>query len=242
MAQPPFNPYAPPQTPDVALPDLAFGDFDIARTINDAWDAVKRHFPLWLGVGFIAYLLTMVSVITCIGCFVAAPVLVWGVIKFLLNMIDNRPTFDDLFHGFRNYLAVLGRTLLLGLTLIVMLFLSESVVFVGQYIESDWLEIVGWVACVVFFLAVFLRLYFSFFLVVDRNMGAFASLAGSWRMTEGKTLKVIGLAFLMWLVAVSGLIACVVGAVVTVTMSSLMVASAYRQMAGPPAPSPMPTW
>src|SRR5437016_3791503 len=50
MANPPLNPYAPPKAADAPAEPLVFGDFDIGRAINEAWEACKRYFPLWLGV------------------------------------------------------------------------------------------------------------------------------------------------------------------------------------------------
>ncbi len=234
MASPPLNPYAPPKAADVPAEPLVFGDFDIGRAINDAWEACKRHFPLWLGVLVVGGILVLLSAITVIGYFVAVPVFVWGFGKFFLNMVDGKPSFDDVFAGFKNYLPVLGRMLLLIVILALLQFISESLVFVGQFTNSKVVTLVGWVIYVVVFFTVVLRLYFfSFFLAIDRDMGAIESLANAWRMTQGKVMKTIGLGLFFFLIMMAGVLACFVGVFFTATMAYVMYASAYRQMVGP---------
>jgi uncharacterized membrane protein len=158
-------------------------------------------------------------------------------------MVDGRPSFDDLFAGFKNYLSSLGRMLLLTLIILGLTVLAESLVFVGQFMKSTPIMIVGWLIYISFVIGVLLRLYFSFLLVVDKDMGAIDALGASWRMTQGKTLKLVGLAFLSTLVAMSGVIACGIGMIWTMTMAYIMYASAYRQIAGPSQqPAAMPAW
>jgi uncharacterized membrane protein len=240
MASPPINPYAPPKAVDVAPVEWVFGDLDVGRTVNEAWESCRRHFPLWLGVVMVAMVLMIGSLLTIVGAFVIVPVFIWGCSKFLLNMIDGRPSFDDLFVGFKNYLTALGRMLLLTVVSAVLGLLSESLVFVGQYLGSVPLIAFGYVVYLAFALGVLLRLSFGIFLVVDRDMGALEALGVSWRMTQGKTWKVIGLGFLSNMIAAVGLFACGVGIVWSGTMAWVMYASAYRQMIGPPVRSPAP--
>ena len=243
MVSPPLNPYAPPQSADASQPALVYGDFDLGRTVTDAWEACKKHFPLWFLVGFVGMLLVVVSMITIIGYFVVVPVFFFGGIKFLLNMVDGQPSFDDLFAGFKNYLTALGRMLLLTVIFVTMALLAESLVFVGQYLDSVALVAIGGVIYLAFAFGVLVRFYFAVFLVVDRDMGAIDSLATSWRMTQGKTLKLVGLAILSSFIAVAGMLACGIGMFLTVTMAYVMYASAYRQIIGPPPrPAPIPAW
>ncbi len=235
MVSPPLNPYAPPKAIELARVEHHFGDFDIARAITEAWEACKRHFPLWLGALFVALVLMFLSLLTIVGYFVLIPVFAWGAWKFVLNMIDGAPSFDDLFAGFKNYLSVLGRVLLLTIITLVMGALSESLVFVGNYLESLPLTIFGWVVYVTMFAAVLIRFTFGLLLIVDRNMGAIEALGASWKMTQGKTLKMIGLFILAAFIASAGFFACGIGAFWTITMAWVMHASAYRQIVGPRA-------
>src|SRR6266511_4855779 len=122
-------------------------------------------------------------------------------------MVDGKPSFDDLFAGFKNYLPVLGRMLLLTAILVLLGLISESLVFVGQFTESLVVTLVGWLIYLVVLCTVIVRLYFSFFLAIDRDMGAIESLATSWRMTQGKVMKTIGLGLLSGLIAGAGVLA-----------------------------------
>ena len=73
------------------------GDFTIQRALSDGWNATVSNFPLWLGVGLVACLVGGVSIITVIGYFLVLPVLSYGGVKFLLNMLDGKAEFNDLF-------------------------------------------------------------------------------------------------------------------------------------------------
>jgi uncharacterized membrane protein len=110
---------------------------------------------------------------------------------------------------------------------------AESLVFVGQFMQSRALIAVGWLVYLALLVGVLVRWYFAFFLIVDRDLSVFGALSASWRMTEGKAWKTVGLTLLATLVAMSGILACGVGVIFTVMLSYLMFASAYRQMAGP---------
>jgi hypothetical protein len=235
VQSPPINPYAPPKFADAPVGELAFADFDIGRAVTDSWEACKRHFPLWFGVLFVAMFLTMLSVLTIVGAFVLVPVFVWGASKFLLNMLDGGPSFDDIFAGFKNYLSVLGRMLLLYVISFGLAIVSDGTLWVGQYMKSLPVIVVGWLVYLAFAIGLLPRFTFGLFLIVDREMGALDALGMSWNMTRGRVLKLVGLAILASLIGVAGLFACGIGMIWTMTMSWVMYASAYRQIIGPPA-------
>ena len=125
--------------------------------------------------------------------------------------------------------------LLLTVILVLLGLISESLVFVGQFTDSIVVTLVGWVIYLVVFFTVLMRLYFSVFLAIDRDMGAIEALANAWRMTQGKVMKTMGLSLLSVLISGAGVLACFVGVFFTATMAYVMYASAYRQMVGPVA-------
>ena len=233
----PFNPYQAPAAEP--LPSVGAGDFDIGRTISDGFERTKQYLGPAIGVLLLGGLLMALSAITVIGYFMAVPVFAFGLIKFFLNMQDQRQAqLNDLFVGFSNYWTVLGRMLLVSLIYIVSALLSESLVFVGQFMKSPLLTFVGYLIYLAFFALVLARWYFTFFFVVDRDMPAMDALSASWRVTQGKSLKMVGLALLAGLIAGCGVLALCVGVLFTIPMSYLMYASAYRQVVGygpPPA-------
>jgi uncharacterized membrane protein len=233
----PFNPY---QAPIVEPPPpVSAGDFDLGRTVQDGFERTKLYLGPALAVLLLGGLLIALATVTVIGYFLAVPVLGWGMVKFFLNMQDQRqPSFNDLFAGFSNYWTVLGRMLLVTLIYVGLVLLSESLVFVGQFMKSTPLIAVGYLIYITFFALVLSRLYFAFFFVVDRDMPAVEALSVSWRATQGKPLKMFALALLAGLVGASGLIGLCVGVLFTVPMSYVMYASAYRQVAGYGSPPP----
>ena len=233
----PFNPY---QAPIVEPPPpVSAGDFDLGRTVQDGFERTKLYLGPALAVLLLGGLLIALATVTVIGYFMAVPVLGWGMVKFFLNMQDQRqPSFNDLFAGFSNYWTVLGRMLLVTLIYVGLVLLSESLVFVGQFMKSTPLIAVGYLIYITFFALVLSRLYFAFFFVVDRDMPAVEALSVSWRATQGKPLKMFALALLAGLVGASGLIGLCVGVLFTVPMSYVMYASAYRQVAGYGSPPP----
>jgi len=232
----PFNPY---QAPVVEPPPaVGAGDFDLGRTVRDGFERTKLYFGPAIGVLLLGGLLILLSAVTVIGYFLAVPVFGWGMVKFFLNMQDERqPTLNDLFAGFSNYWTVLGRMLLVTIIYIGLGLLSESLVFVGQFMKSTPLIAIGYVIYIAFFALVLSRLYFTFFFIVDRDMPAIESLSASWRATEGKALKMFALALLAGLVGASGVIGLCIGVLFTVPMSYVMYASAYRQVVGNGSPA-----
>lgn len=236
MADPIDNPYRAPTTSEA--PSEEQGDFTIQQALSDGWGATVSNFPLWLGVGIVAVLIGGASAITVIGYFLVLPVLSYGSIKFLLNMLDNKAEFNDLFAGFSNYGATLGRMLLLTVILILLGLVSESLIFVGSWLQSSLVSLIGSLVYLASLVFVILPTSFAFFFAVDRDLPAMEALNASWRITRGKLLKLVGLALLAGLIGVSGILALGVGVIFTFTMSYAMFASAYRQMAGraPAAP------
>ncbi len=229
----PPNPYQAPAA-DYEIERVVPGDFRIDRSIEEAFRVTKAHFPLWLGVGVVGMLCIMVAAVTLIGYFLVVPVLVWGMARFLLNMVDGRPDFNDLFSGFSRYGGVLGQTLLLMVIYVGLTVFSESLVFVGQALKQPLIQGIGWLLYMAFFALVMVRLYMALFFLVDRDMSAIEALSASWNATRGKTLKLLGLAVVTTLLTMAGLLALCVGVVFTATVAYVSYASAYRQLAGPP--------
>jgi uncharacterized membrane protein len=227
------NPYQPPAADFDYVTDR-YGELSIGRAIGDAWRATKQYFPLWVMVGLVGAVLCFLSAITVIGYFLLLPVFGWGMTRFLLNMVDGRADFGDLFSGFSQYGRVLGRTLLVTLCIVLLALLADSVAIAGQLMESPVVQAIGSVLYLVFASTVMVRLYFAWFFLVDRDLSAMEALSASWNATRGKNLQLIGLALLSGLIAVAGLLALLIGVFFTMMMAYVSYASAYRQLVGPP--------
>jgi len=233
---PPVNPYQAPSV-DTNLVPAEERNFDITLCIKQGYEKTLAYIPQWLLVGLVGTLLMLVSMLTVIGFFVVVPVLAWGMTRFLLNMVDGKPDFRDLFSGFSNYGIVLGRSLALILLLYLMLLLANGLTLVGGVLDSLAVQLLGQLLYLVFAVAVLTRLYFAFFFLVDRDMGPVEALAASWNATSGKVGNVILLAIIAGVIGMAGLLAFCIGVLFTLTMSYVMYASAYRQLTGPPGPA-----
>lgn len=227
----PFNPYQAPIAE--SLPSVAAGDFDIGRCVTDAFERMKQNPMLPIGVLIVGQLLMMISMFTVVGIFLALPVFVWGLTKFFLNLHDQRqPQTNDLFAGFANYWTVVGRVLLVLVSFFLLALLGESAMLVGEATKSVPLSVIGFLVYLSFFLFVLSRFYFALFFVVDRNLPALEAMSASWRLLQGKSLKMAGFVFVAALVSSAGVLALCIGILFTIPMSYLMYVSAYRQAAG----------
>jgi len=233
----PFNPYQAPAAEP--LPPLGAGDFDIGQCISDGFERTKQNLGPAIGVALLGFFLIELTAITVIGAFLAAPVFVWGLTRFFLNMQDGRAQFNDLFAGFSSYGKAVGRPLLMFLVIGLLGAVSESGVFIGGYLKSTPVIVVGYVIYFVIFLFVLCRFYLGLFFLVDKDMTAMEALTASWNVTQGKGPKMAGFVLLASLIGASGVLGLCVGLLFTMPMSYAMYASAYRQMVGygPPRPN-----
>ncbi|HLC09103.1 MAG TPA: hypothetical protein VJK06_07445 [Methyloceanibacter sp.] len=92
---------------------------------------------------------------------------------------------------------------------------------------------IGFVLLIVPGVIAMLMFMFSSFIVIDREKGPFESMAVSKLITKGKRWPLLGLVLLLTLINIAGLLALVVGLFVTIPVSMLAFARAYRVLAGP---------
>lgn len=226
--------YAPPRARLSEDRAEGTGTFEIAVCLSEAWTATWAGFPLWLGAGIVLAAAAVLAVFTVLGIPLLLPALYWGGVLFLLNMLDGRAAFRDLFAGFSSY----GATLVTMLPLLFLLFLlslpGQAVQAIGEWMESLAVAVTGWGVNVAWTFLVLVRLYFAPFLVVDRGMGAIESLQVSWSATRGLTGRLVLLLLLTYVVGLVGFFALIVGLIPASVIASLMWVSAYRQIVGRP--------
>jgi uncharacterized membrane protein len=147
-----------------------------------------------------------------------------GVVATLLKVYDNVESadFKDLWHP-SGYLPYLGATVLMGV-----------IVFIGFVL----LIVPGLIAMTV--------LMFTKFVVVDRKLGPIEALKESARITKGNRMTLF--LFLLSLIVINliGLLALLVGLLVTIPVSGLAMLYAYRTLGHKasevvPAAAPAPT-
>ncbi len=233
----PNDRYAPPEAPlvdEAALLAEAGGEFEVGRALSDAWTVCWANFPLWLGVSFVGMLLTGLSVFIppVLGLLLFAPVIGWGLTCFLLNMMDGRASFGDLFAGFAQYGTALFSIIMVVLVVSLIGLVGQSIYLIGVAADNWPLTVFGYVLNLAWSLFLVARLHFSWFFMVDRGLGPIEALQASWDITSGQTLKVASLIMVGGLVAVAGVLALLVGVIPAIMIFYLMWASAYRQMVG----------
>jgi uncharacterized membrane protein len=84
-----------------------------------------------------------------------------------------------------------------------------------------------------------LMFMFTTFIVIDREFGPIDSMKESRRLTYGHKWKLLGLSLLLVLINLLGLAVLVVGLLVSIPVSSLAFAHAYRVLGGTAEPRPV---
>ena len=231
------NRYSPPQgaiEDDLISEALqGSGTFELEACLADGWKHTWSSFPLWLGVGVTFIVLYMLSAVTIVGLIFLLPHLFWGGVLFCLNVRDGRESFSDLFSGFSRYWF--------KLRVMVVLFILVGLIgapgTIGQLIvQGDATSVsrvgLGYLVALAWSFLVTIRVYFSFFFAVDREMGALQAIQSSWRLTSGLHVKLILLVLTTFAVALAGTVALLIGLIPATMMIYMMWVSAYRQVAG----------
>ena len=81
-----------------------------------------------------------------------------------------------------------------------------------------------------------LMFLFTTFIVVDRELGPIEAMKDSHRITRGHKWPLLGFLVLLMLINLAGLMALVVGLLVTIPVTSLAFTHAYRVLGGRAAP------
>ncbi len=133
-----------------------------------------------------------------------------GATAFYLAAHDNPETVDltTLWHP-QPFLNYLGASILFGLAVAV-----------------------GFVLLVVPGVIVALMFMFTTFIAIDRALGPIEAMKESRRITHGHKWTLLGFSLMLVLINLLGILALVVGLLVTIPVSSLALVSAYRQLGG----------
>lgn len=226
--------YAPPQAKlaDEGSLSGGTGRFDLGVAFREAWAATWANFGLLLGAGIVSTVLFVVSALTVVGLFLVAPVLAWGGIRLVLNALDGRATFGDLWSGFSDYGRALVTMLVLFLLQSLIGALGQSLSTIGQAAEMPMLAMVGAVVNLAWTFLVTARLVFAWFYAVDQGMGPVESLQASWDATSLQKANCAALIVMAIAIVMVGLLALIVGVIPAMMITYLMQVSAYRQMVG----------
>jgi len=225
--------YAPP---NAALGDptreRGTGQIDLGEAFREAWGALWANFPMLLGVWFLFGVLCLLATLTVVGFFVVVPVLAWGATRFTLNVIDGGGETSDLFSGFSDFGRVLGTMLVLGVAIVFLYFIGQSITAVGQLSGSGLLSLIGGVANLAWGLGVMPRLAFVWYYAVDQGLAPVEAIQTSWNATADQKLTCVLLGVLSGVIPLIGVLCLVVGVIPAVMLAYLLQGAAYRQLAG----------
>jgi uncharacterized membrane protein len=92
---------------------------------------------------------------------------------------------------------------------------------------------IGLVLLIVPGIIALLMFMFTSFIVIDREKGPIESMAISKLITKGKRWPLLGFVLLLFLINIAGMLALIVGLLVTIPVSTLAFTHAYRGLGGP---------
>jgi uncharacterized membrane protein len=232
------NPYAAPRAD---APDTGNGiteeppqPWEIGEVVKLAWDRIKANpVPLvgpYFIIGFFLFALgeapnililshvveqgsqeaTIVTIVGFIvGQIIGAYFQVGLTRAWILAARGGTPTFGMPFIGFDRFLPVVASTFLLLLAVAV-----------------------GMVLLIVPGIVLALGLQFASYYIVDANMGPIDALSASWRATRGQKGMLFAFGLVGGALAAAGLIACCVGAAVTVPLFYVAHAIIFTRISG----------
>lgn len=226
---------------------------DVTGCISNGWNLIKPNYGMYLGIAALAWVL--VSCIPCLNIFLLGPVM-GGVYFVMLRDMRGEPVdFGMMFKGFEKF----GQTLAVGLVqaipgIIWQIFdlfanVSSTLIQIGQqgsrgsgtFYQSDGTDIAiagGFLAVYIIFILVYavfaiiwsISFVFAIPLVMEHNVGPIEALKlsakGAWSNVGG----VIGLAILIWLMMIVGVLALCIGWIFLLPLVTASFAFAFRQV------------
>jgi hypothetical protein len=169
-----------------------------------------------------------------------------GLLSYLLALGRGRPAnFTDIFSGGRYVWRVLLSLLLIYAAEIALFAATLGPGFSALFALGEshpatiGLFVGGGLVLLVFLLYVGLGISQYMFALIDQDCGVLQSFRISWHIMRGNRLSFFALALLSGLLAVSGFLACGIGALFTGPLTYFVITFAYLVMAGQPTAEPM---
>ncbi len=213
---------SPPSAPIAAR-------FDVRKTIGDAWRAVIGDLGVVIIASVIFLSTSLAAILTVLGFFLFFPVLLYGGVKLVLNLQDGIAGYTDLGDAFPKYWSALGDMLLMMLFQSMVYLPCWVLAFGGEIIGIRSVAVGGQLAALAVAALLVSRFVFAPFYLVDSELGAAEAMRASWAATSEQKLMTLLLIVASAVIASLG-VACGFGALVSIPMSYVMFASAYRQM------------
>ena len=203
--------------------------FKIRDLFRSAWKDYKANWTLFILIGIVFLLVGLLGNLgTTLDPYTQSlhqspiiGILSWllqmfvglGFIRFTLNLVDGKEhKIEDLFKGAESFSHFAY--------FIVVAMLYGALIGLGTLL----LVIPGIIALIGFI--------FAQYLIAEQKTGIFEAFKESWKMTAGNRFKIFWLMIVLIFFNLLGVIALVVGLIITVPMSYIMYARLYRTLGG----------
>lgn len=214
---------------------------NIGTCISRGFNAVKARYGVCLGASVLIMLCNQAAgMIPFLGVFLSLAVsgpLTAGLCQFFINVVRGDPvTVGDAFSGFKT-----GFWRYCGTMLLMLLLIGVSLIPAGIYagirfenaafVEDPIFWVLLTMALVVMF---YLGVAFNFalYLATDLQLGPWAALQVSRRVVSRHWFVVFALLVVAWLIAMLGLLGCLIGVIFTMPFFYGIVAQAYEDIFG----------
>lgn len=208
--------------------------FSIGEALSFGWNSVKNNLSFFVGLqlttvliglsfSLLQYILRDQGILKydiSFGKIVIDPLsfirnivdmgLGLGMINIMLKTVDGKKSeFSELFSQFKIKL--------------LLHYLVASIVYgIGVIAGTILLVIPG--------IIVLMRWFFYNYALVDKGTSGLDALTISWNITKGNTIKLLRFSFVIGLINILGMLALVIGLLVTVPLSFLATAYVYRKL------------
>lgn len=197
--------------------------FSIKNAVSFGFETVKKNFFFFLGVIAIVFAVSAVNsslqenlvdqwflyTLVSIVFWIIAEIVGMGVIRINLSFVDGKkPKFSDLFIlNWRQLLNYILGSFLVGLTVLggMILLIVPGIIFA-------------------------LKLQYTTYLIVDKNIGPIEAYKKSWQMTKGQVWHLFLLALTFIGINLVGLLLLVVGLLFSAPLSMVAATSVYRKL------------
>ncbi|MHB9133848.1 MAG: RING finger protein [Armatimonadota bacterium] len=228
MAQPGMPP------PPAGKQGLILYEVGLGAALSNGWAIFSRYMGISIVVmllwGVIAVFGSIIPILNILFAYLVNPAFMGGLVIFGLKMVnDQNPEVGDLFSGFQQFGRWLGAYWLLMVAYLacslplIIFFLMTSSSRVGSYSPGEFPAqmiplMFFWLVTMVVACVVMTRWIFVYFLVAE-GYGVIDAFKQSAAMTEGRRLLLFGIAFVLYLIAVLGVLACFVGVLFTAPLA-----------------------
>lgn len=208
------NPFEPT---DVQGNPLEPGTFDVATAVLDALRGVQRNALTLIGATFLALILYYVSICTLIGWIVILPLLLFGVVKLVLEAVRGNTQVSTLWSGKdefgRAFMSMWGFILLYVVCSIPVMVIMMGVMWPtlsasmsgGSTNPMDTVTMTATMTVVgLLWGFILVRIQLAPFYIVDKAAGATDALTSSWKRTQGNWGRLIALQLLLFLFTTPG--------------------------------------